>query len=435
MIAWELHPFLIRGGTAYAIRRLADQLTELGIETRVLLPDCLDTRPGKKLSPLLMPTLLKMRAELHRAPRLLQSIEFCRAALEAFERISAGSDAVIAHIPMFTVLLREKRFCEPSVFWLHSLFDTPIDDLPKDQRRLFPSRSLLASAVMMADIVVTSTGILRDAQEFEWPDQLKELQKALTIASAEDRVLTVESTGCLPDVSNNSQHKLIPSSNLEDLKKVPSPYVLFPGRPTVDKGFGFFAAIAERLRADNIACVAVQRPAQQAEGASPYRNVPIHRLPWLTEDELLVAMRNAACTVLPSITEGFGLAAAESVSQGVATLYQQVGGYHGLQSLPNALPVSLTTSERAQLYGLWSELICVYPDFWPAWSRHEVSLKPLIDKWVEAIKSVVHRANGHIGIENTQSPEQPVEERWGNKLRRRIELGTTGTTSFARKVV
>ena len=37
----------------------------------------------------------------------------------------------------------------------------------------------------------------------------------------------------------------------------------------------------------------------------------------------LVAMRNAACTVLPSITEGFGLAAAESISQGVATLYQR----------------------------------------------------------------------------------------------------------------
>src|SRR5215216_6582003 len=130
MIAWELHPFHIRSGTAYAIRRLANQLTELGIETRVLLPDWLDTRPGKKLAPLLMPTLLKMPAELGRASRLLQSREFCRAALEAFERIriSAGSDAVIAHIPMFIVLLREKRSCEPSVFWLHSLFDTPIGD-------------------------------------------------------------------------------------------------------------------------------------------------------------------------------------------------------------------------------------------------------------------------------------------------------------------
>lgn len=426
MISWELAPFYIRSGTAYATRRLANQLTELGIETRVLLPDWLDTHPGKDLTPLLVPTLLKMPAGLQHAPRALQSREFCQAALEAVERIriSAGSDAVISHIAMFIVLLGEKRSREPSVFWLHSLLDLPIGDLSKDQRRVFPSRSLLASAVMMADIVVTSTGILRDAREFEWPDRLKELQKALTVASAEGRVLTVESAGCLPEVRKDSQDKLIPSSNLEDLKKVPSPYVIFPGRPTVDKGFGFFTAIAERLRADNIACVAVQRPAQQAEPASPSRNVPIYRLPWLAQDELLIAMRNAACTALPSITEGFGLAAAESVSQGVATLYQQVGGYHGLQSLPNALPVSLTTSERAQLYGLWSELICMYPDFWPVWTKHEVSLKPLIDKWVEATRAVVYRANGGMGIENIQFPEQPIEERWGNKLRSRIELGT-----------
>ncbi|PYS32866.1 MAG: hypothetical protein DMF75_10910, partial [Acidobacteria bacterium] len=53
MISWELDPFYTRGGAAYAIRRLANQLTGLGIETRVLLPDWPDTRPGKDLTPLL----------------------------------------------------------------------------------------------------------------------------------------------------------------------------------------------------------------------------------------------------------------------------------------------------------------------------------------------------------------------------------------------
>src|SRR5213078_239483 len=113
-------------------------------------------------------------------------------------------------------------------------------------------------------------------------------------------------------------------------------------------------------------------------------NAPIYWLPWLAQDELLVAMRNAACTVLPSLTEGFGLAAAESISQGVATLYQQVGGHHVLQPLPNALTVPLTTSERAHLYGLWAELIDNHTDPWSIWARHEISLRPLIDKWVEA---------------------------------------------------
>jgi glycosyltransferase involved in cell wall biosynthesis len=426
MISWELDPFHTRGGTAYAIRRLANQLTGLGIETKVLLPEWLDTQPGNDLSPLLIPVLLKMRAELRRAPRARQCSEFCRAALAVVEhtRTSAGSDAVIAHSDegaMFIILRSEKQSCGPSVFWLHSLYDPPLCDFSKHQRQVLPSQSLLASAVMLADIVVTSSGILKDVRDFEWPDRLKELQKALTIAFAEHRVLTVESMGCLPEVSKSSQNTLSPSSKLED---IPSPYVLFPCRPSVDKGFGIFEAIAERLRADNIACVAVQRPAQRTQSENPLRNSPIHWLPWLTQDELVLAMRKAACTVLPSITEGFGLAAAESISQGVTTLYQQVGGHHGLQALPNALPVPLTTTERAQLYRLWSELIGIHPDSWPVWTRHEVSLTPLVDKWVEAIRSVVHRADNRSGrIKDAHFPERPVEEQWGNRLRRRIEVG------------
>jgi hypothetical protein len=261
---------------------------------------------------------------------------------------------------------------------------------------------------------------LKDACEFEWPEPLKELQQALTIASAEHRVLTVESTGCLPEVPKDSQHKTIQRSNLANLKNLPSPYVLFPGRPTVDKGLGIFAAIAERLRGYNIACVAVQGPAQQAKPENPSRDAPIYWLPWLAQDELLVAMRHAACTVLPSITEGFGLAAAESISQGVTTLYQQVGGHHGLETLPNALPVPLTTNERVQLYGLWSELIESH-DSWPIWRRYEISLRQLIDRWVEAIRSVVDRAD--VGMGGIDFSKRPEEEQWGSRLRRRIEVG------------
>jgi hypothetical protein len=167
----------------------------------------------------------------------------------------------------------------------------------------------------------------------------------------------------------------------------------------------------------------VQRPAPQTTPSNLFRDAPVYWLPWLTQDELHVAMRNSSCTVLPSITEGFGLAAVESISQGINTLYQQVGGYHCLEALPNALPVPLTTSERSRLYELWSELICNYPDFEPVWIRHESSLRPLTDKWIDAIRSVVYRADAE--IENARFPEQPAEERWGNKLLRRIEPGPT----------
>src|SRR5262245_5964057 len=181
MISWELDPFLTLGGTAYAIRRLADQLTGLGIETRVLLPHCLETRPANDLTPLLVPMFLKMPPGFRDAPRLSQCREFGRVALEAAEEIqtTSGSDAVIAHSlegAMFiTLRTREKRSEQPSVFWLHSLYDPPISDLSKEQRRRLPGQSVLASAVMLADVVVTSMGVLKDAREFEWPARIKEL--------------------------------------------------------------------------------------------------------------------------------------------------------------------------------------------------------------------------------------------------------------------
>jgi hypothetical protein len=281
---------------------------------------------------------------------------------------------------------------------------------------------------MLADLVVTSEGIIKDARELEWPERLKELQQALTIASAEDRVMTVESRGCLPAPPKHSSQQLTRNSNLRNLNNLPSPYVFFPCRPSIDKGFGFVAAIAERLQAENIACVAVERPAPGGKCENRSLNEPIYWLPWLAQDELRVAIRNAACTVLPSITEGFGLAAAESISEGVVTLYHQVGGHHSLPALPHALPVPLTTRERTQLYRLWSELLATHSDSWEVWTRHEPSLRPLVDKWVEAIRSVALPTEARMRQKgNCPLAERPVEEQWGNRLRYRIEVGVNAT--------
>jgi len=101
-----------------------------------------------------------------------------------------------------------------------------------------------------------------------------------------------------------------------------------------------------------------------------------------------------------------------------------VGGHHGLETFPNALPVPLTTYERVQLYGLWSELIESH-DSWPIWNRYEISLRPLIDRWVEAIRAVVDRKDVEMReSERVNFWERPVEEQWGNQLCRRIEVGT-----------
>jgi hypothetical protein len=94
-----------------------------------------------------------------------------------------------------------------------------------------------------------------------------------------------------------------------------------------------------------------------------------------------------------------------------------------LRAFPNALPVPLTTSERAHLYGLWSELIGIHPDSWAVWTRHESSLRSLVDRWTEAIRSVVYFTGGTRRRETGHFAERSVEEQWGHKLRRRIEVG------------
>jgi hypothetical protein len=429
MISWDFDPFYIRGGSAYATRRLAEQLTGLGIETRVLFPDRPNTRGRPQITRLLKPTPVRIHDRFRSAPRLLQCAEFCRAALESIEQINttSGADTVIAHSDegaMYFVMRNGNRSPAPAVFWLHSLYDPPIEDFSNEQRRLLPSQSLLASAVMMAEIVVTSKGILKDAEAFDWPDRLKELQRALLNASAEHRVLTVESVGCLPVVPKTSATETSFDSNLDALKNLTSPYVLFPCRPMIDKGVGIFAAIAERLRAANIAFVAVRAPGQSLSLPEPFRNGLIHWLPWLSQEDLLTAMRHAACTVLPSITEGFGLAAAESISAGVQTLYHEVGGHHGLREHPHAQRVPLTTTEREQLYRLWSDLIVTNPDSWAVWTRYESSLRPLVDKWVDSIRSTISKANGATAeMRKPERAREPqAEEQWGNRLRRRIEM-------------
>jgi hypothetical protein len=271
---------------------------------------------------------------------------------------------------------------------------------------------------MMAEIVVTSKGILKDAHAFEWPGRLKELQKALVMASSENRVLTVESIGCLPEDAKNSDEP-ISNTNLDSLRDLGSPYVFFPCRPMIDKGFGIFAAVAERLRAYGIASVAVQRPHHTSTWQRPTRN-GVHWLPWLSQKDLLLAMRNAACTVLPSLTEGFGLVAAESIRAGVRTVYHEVGGHHGLREQPHAHKIPLTMNEREQLYSLWSDLIDTHPDSWSVWRRHETSLRPLVNKWVEAIRSIVNLPND--GAPGAEFGDVQLEkERWANRLRDRLE--------------
>jgi hypothetical protein len=423
MVAWDAAPVRGDGGLAYAVGRLANQLSSLGVETRILLPASSASTEFAGASPLWHPILVTLPDSVRHASRWRQHAEFCRAAHATFERLAdhSSSDAIVVHSDegaLFALRQRSRRNSPPLVFWIHSLFDPPLDDLPREDMRLLSSKSLMASAVSAADIVVTSAGVMKDASEFEWPTGMRELQEALLLADTNRRLLTVESTGCLPE---SSEAVRTPLSSLRGMAELTgSSYVLFPARPSVDKGLALFAAIAEGLRKDHIDCVAMRRPSWTTRLEEPFSRLPLKWLPWLAQDELLQAMRGAACIVMPSITEGFGLATAESVFQGITTLYQPVGGQHALQVFPNARAVSLTTEDRAKLYQVWVDLSTNSTDRWRTWHRHEQSLRPLIERWVQAIRATV------LGGEQTREPhehcpEPAAEYRWGNRFLRFLD--------------
>jgi glycosyltransferase involved in cell wall biosynthesis len=423
MVAWDAAPVRGDGGLAHAVGRLANQLSALGVETRILLPAWLARTKFASASPLCHPIPVKLPDAVRHASRWRQHAEFCRAAHASFERLTdhGSSDAIVVHSDesaLFALRQRRKRNSPPLVFWIHSLFDPPIDDLPHEDRRLLSSKSVMPSAINAADIVVTSAGVMKDAREFEWPTGMRELQQALLLAETDGRLLTVESIGCLPERSKVPPAPVTSSPSLVELDG--TPYVLFPARPSVDKGLALFAAIAEGLRSDHIDCVAIRRPSWNTRLEEPYSGLPLRWLPWLAQDELLLAMRGAACTVLPSITEGFGLATAESVYHGITTLYQPIGGQHVLKFFPNARPVSLTTDDRARLYRVWVDLSTNSTDRWTAWSRHEQSLRPLIEEWVQTIRATV--LEGQQPLEpHERCPEPAAEHRWGDRLMRCLE--------------
>ena len=131
MIAWDLDPFRIGGGTAYAIRRLADQLNDLGIRVAICLPNELNAT-SSGLDPPLTLVPLDLSADRHSAPHWGRCAEFCEIALKAAERNAfEGSDAIVAHndeAALFAVHYAKRRARKPLVFWLHSLYDPAVVD-------------------------------------------------------------------------------------------------------------------------------------------------------------------------------------------------------------------------------------------------------------------------------------------------------------------
>lgn len=398
-IAIELAPHGAKGGLGAAVARLVEQLAEAGARSRVFVPagvlaagrhaqawgevvalPVVGIGPARVAS--LTELALRERARLGAARVFVAHDHECAAAAVLAKREAASGERV--------------------VYWLHSLYDSPLPhELPDPLRgQLRRDDSLVAAALEIADLVVTSGGVLADARELDWPRRMQATRVALVAGAAHGCVLTVEADGCLPK-----------SMVTPDGIAAERPRVVFAARPGVHKGAGVFIEIAAALAGEDVEFIGLGDPA--AAGLDP-RTPGVSRIRWLdwqTPQSLWSLVCSARCIVMPSITEGFGLAAAEVDALGVPSIYSDIGGLRSRPTSARATAIGLTPREREDLYRLWGDSIGTdTAGSWAAWARARRRFDSLIERWIEQVRHTVAAAQP-----NTEAPA-PISTNWGPRL-------------------
>ena len=185
--------------------------------------------------------------------------------------------------------------------------------------------------------------------------------------------------------------------------------MLFASRPGVHKGAGIFVAIADALANLDIEFIGLGDPI--AAGIDPRAN--IRWLDWQTPTECWSLMRSSSCVVIPSLTEGFGLAAAEADALGVPIIYSEIAGLRSLPTSRRATPIRLMKSDRIDFYGLWGDLIGTDTSTaWATWSSARPRFAPLINRWTEQVRHVVLESPARLRAQPLSSTPT-----WGRRLR------------------
>ncbi len=411
MISNELAPYRCDGGLGVAVERLCLQLSASKTETTVFFPSKQQYPRHADHSSLLTPIAIPISTGPFDTEKQFAAAatDFCWAASE---RITPDEfDCVVAHDneSAFSTVLSAK-VAIPTVFWLHSLYDHPRkSDLPTHASTLLQSPSLVASAVASADVVVASSGLLHDARQISWPKRLGDLQTSLLSAADTGKMLLAESLGCLPDAGQISTA----ASSATSVVAEGRPYVLFAGRPVISKGIGFYQAIAERMSGCGIDFVAVGQPSDEI--LCNCRN--IRWIPWLPQIELFGLMTRAAAVVHPSITEGYGLAAAESCLLNENVLCHEVGGLRALTERGLAQGIALTDDELISLYELWAKLLSMENgEYWKLWQRYLPRFRRLTSQWAQRLRDVTAPTNRPV----TARQRVGGEKTWGQTLMERL---------------
>jgi glycosyltransferase involved in cell wall biosynthesis len=378
-VANELAPYHVVGGLGIAVGRLVEQLAAAGARSRVLTgaTERLPTPRAESWG-----EVVPLPCIGHDDERIASLTEL---ALHEVTSHANDDEVLVAHDDEAAALLvhaRRRGVRSRLVYWLHSLYDRPAGQLPARLRRGLAPGSLGASALAAADLVVTSPGILADASSLAWPSPLDALQEALLHARERGATLALEaSLGLLAQPPTHVPPPL-PSR----------PRVVFASRPSVHKGVGFFLALAARLGHLDVDFIATGDPGparidMTRPGASRIRWVG-----WLQPAELVELLRSASCVVAPSLSEGFGLGAAEVAQLGVPLLYHDIGGLRSLPPSPTTVAVALDPSERVACYQTWAELQTgERAQLWAAWDRAAPRLASLVERWVAQVEHVLTR--------------------------------------------
>lgn len=400
MLANELAPYTMYGGVAYALQRLAQQFAAHEVSCTIWFPGSAVEHSGAETAKIRPIALTGTRAPDGKHPFIRQCEQARDLYLQGIDSPDGpGIDPrapVIAHdneCALFVPMMRQQsRHRAPLVFWLHSLHDRPrVHELPPSVRRLLAAESLLASAIDAADLVVASSGIVRDAGRVEWHPSMRATRRAIIDAHAQDRIVTVEASGCLPSTPPSPATLDAAHERSKDDAPVRArPYVLFPGRAEITKGLMFFVHIARTLRHLDVDFVGVGT--LHPDLAHTCRDAAIKWLPWMPPDRFAQLVAGAACVVTPSATEGYGLAAAEAARYGRPLLYQDTGGLQVLASYANADAIPLTHGEREVLYRLWGAVVASGSEpAWAEWSAVSDQLRALKDRWVEGVRECLAR--------------------------------------------
>lgn len=401
MLSNEFGPYKICGGLGVAMSRLFNQFNERNIRVTVIFPT------NKKLlitNKSILPFLVEDINQKSSIKEIAQYFDcVSREAICQAKKIEGFEESIIIvhdnEMALTVPLLKKENGNIKIIFWLHSLYNYPQKRFfSKNNQKLFSKKSLLASAVDLSDLLVTSSGLINEATNFIWPNELRDLQLEIIKKNNTNQIIVVESLGCLPKKETLNEILITPENKRD--------FFLFPSRPSLSKGIGFFGELTEKF-SQKFDFLAVGPIDKKITKVYP----KIIEIGWLEQEKLFSLMKSAKSVLLPSITEGYGLSAAESILFSAKTIYHSIGGQSCLNGFVNATPIILNNKQKKCLYLFWCELLKNQENPIKTWLMFKDKFDDILELWSSSIINPVTK----------KSNQSPTEKSWASIIKSEIE--------------